>query len=268
MKSKILLYLIAALTLPVMWGCSDDEPTPDYDQLEAEYWGKETPHCFIEEIDSVYIPEQNAAGYIARTDATGQETILWPGSDAQYEVNFTLSLVGKHRIDPVMDRKRYVEICQSSGARPRSKRVNLPEINDLPQFTIQRSDDKQIINHRLEGIDLISYNDLAYPTGKITKAGELLPNYAYFRSSCFEALAEQVARCGQDYDIAHEMLTSIGFWSSRTIGTPYTSLVSTNIKVDINVKVSNYGEQAFKLIIRFEGMDPIEKDFKLRLGKE
>lgn len=269
MKSKIWLYLIAVATFPMLWGCSDDEPTPDYNRLEAEYWGTETPHCFIGQIDSVYIPEQNAAGYIARTDAaTGQESILWPGADLQYTVRFTIRLVGKDRIDPVMNRKRYVEICQSLGARPRSKRVNLPEIDDLPQFTIQHAEDKQIINHELERIDLVSYDDLQYPAGKITKAGEQLPDYAHFQAVCFEGLAEQVARCGQDYDIAQELLTSLGFWSSRNIANPNTSLVSTNIKVDIKVNVSNYGDHAFKLIIRFEGMDPIEKDFKLRLGKE
>lgn len=269
MKYNKWLCIAAVAALPIIGGCSEDEPTPDYDLLEAEYWGQEAPHCFIEQIDSVYIPEQNAAGYIARKDATtGQENTLWPGADNRYTVEFTIRLVGKDRIDPVMNRNRYVEICQSIGSRPRSKRVNLPEINDLPQFTIQHSSDRQIINRRLERIDLTSYDDLNYPLGKTTKAGEPLPNYAKFEVACFEELAEQVARCGQDYDIAQELLTSLGFWSSRNIVSAYTSLVSSTIHVSIKVNIRDYGDRAFKLIIRFEGMDPIEKDFRLRLGKE
>lgn len=265
MKSRIWLYVISVATLFMTCGCSKDEPTPDFSLLEAEYWGNETPHCFIDGIDSIYIPQKNADGFITHIVVqTGNETIYWPGEDFQSSVRFFIYLVPRKKITPISDRKRYVEICRTFGARPRSRRVNLPEINDLPQFLVKQEDYKQIIVPHLEKVDLITHEDLADPKG--VKAGDKVEGMAKISGIGYQNLITEILKSGESQNQLDDFYTGCLFHCS--VFNTYTTngLLANKMEVIMPARIANKGDHSFTLIFHYKNHNPVSVTFKIRFG--
>lgn len=265
-KHGSLWLWIVAVAAFAMVGCSDDEPTPvpepnpdnepSIEQLEEEFWGDETPHWFHDHIDTLIIKNQTPDGFLHHM-VDNELTDVWEWGNTPYP-QATIYLVSKNKIDPVINKERYVEICRQWGCRPKSNRVTMPEVVNLPQFDMKQNNINYLVVDTLVNVDVIAsdqYHDTISP-------GDFLNNNVIVSTQLYQRVIDHVAQTGTDarapYPLMQQQFNSSGFkyYAPAIIG-PWITL-------SFKGHGKEPGIHTFKVRITLKGQKPLETEFKIR----
>lgn len=257
---------VMAVTAFMLAGCSDDEPTPipepnpdnepSIEQLEEEFWGDEAPHWFYDHIDTLIIENRNADGFICHS-VDNELTDVWEWGNTPYP-QVAIYLIGKNKIDPVVNKARYVEICQQWGCRPRSNRVTIPEVSGLPQFELKQTRLNYLVADTLVNVDVTASDQYADNISE----GDLLGSNVSVTTQLFQRVINYVAKNGTDANAPYPMLQQRFNSSGFTYYAP--GIIGPWIVLDFKGHGKEPGIYTFKVRITLKNQSPLETEFKIR----
>lgn len=257
---------VMAVTAFVLAGCSDDEPTPvpepnpdnepSIEQLEEEFWGDEVPHWFYDHIDTLIIENLNSDGFICHS-VDNELTDVWEWGNTPYP-QVAIYLIGKNKIDPVIDKERYVEICHQWGCRPQSNRVTIPEVAGLPQFQLKQTRLNYLVADTLVNVDVIASDRYA----DNISAGDFLGSGVSVTTQLFQRVINYVAKNGTDANAPYPMLQQRFNASGFNYYAP--GIIGPWIVLDFKGHGKGPGIYTFKVRITLKNQSPLETDFKIR----
>lgn len=264
-KNSRWLWVMAVAAF-IIAGCSDDEPTPvpepnpdnepSTEQLEEEFWGDEAPHWFYDHIDTLIIDNLDADGFL-RHSVDYTLTDVWEWGNTPYPLA-EIYLVGKNKIDPVTDKQRYTDICQQMGCRPKSIRVDMPEVANLPQFELKQTRLNYIVIDTLVNVDVIALNQY----NDTISAGDMLKGNVTVHTQLFQRVVNYVAKNSTDtnapYPMVQQQFSSSGFnYFAPGMPGPWILL---NFKGHGKAP----GVYTFKVRVTLKNQPPLEAEFKIR----